>query len=210
MDGVLIDSESKYAIAIDNMLAERNIKVTREQRLSFIGASPQKIGTWLREWYPGFPYTVDQFRDIYIDTLIFGVKQVSSLIDGLDRWIPALRSKGIKTAVASSGPKIIVDEVMTRYGLWDRMDAILSAADILEAKPAPEIFLKAASLVGVPPDKCLVIEDSQNGITAAKAAGMTCAAFTGAPRIFDSVHGEDLTIENYDDPTFVSLFGEFI
>jgi beta-phosphoglucomutase-like phosphatase (HAD superfamily) len=53
-----------------------------------------------------------------------------------------------------------------------------------------------------------VIEDSQNGINAAKAAGMTCASFTGAPRIFDSVYGEDLTIERYDDETFNRIFGK--
>ena len=207
MDGVLIDSESKYAVSIDNMLAEYGISITREQRLAFIGAGMMKIAGWLKEWDPNFRYTTEQFRDMFNGALLEGVNQVNSLMDGLDEWLPGLQKKGIKMALASSGPKAIVDSVVEKYGLSVYMDAVLSVADIKEAKPAPEIFLKAAALIGVEPGNCLVIEDSQNGINAAKAAGMTCAAFTGAPRLFDSVEGEAFIISAFDRSTFDKLFG---
>lgn len=209
MDGVLIDSESKYAVAIDRMLERNQFRINREQRLSFIGTSAKINAARLKEWFPEDPRSVEELTALYAETIFTSLREdVDGLIDGLDEWIAALRARGIKTALASSSVGEMVDYTTEKFDLRGRMDGILSARDIRVAKPDPEIFLKAAARVGVDPADCLVIEDSQHGINAAKAAGMTCASFTGAPRIFDDVYGADLEIARYDSETFERIFGK--
>ncbi|MGI6577479.1 MAG: HAD family hydrolase [Eubacteriales bacterium] len=208
MDGVLIDSESKYAIAVDRMLEKNDFKLTPEQRLSFVGTSSTIIGRWLKEWFPSDPRSVEDLQTLYAETIYNSLRSdVDGLIDGVDKWIDELRSRGIKTALASSSAEKSVEYAADRFELRSRMDAVLSAKDIKVAKPHPGIFLKAAELMNVDPSDCLVIEDSQHGIDAANAAGMYCASFSGAPRLFDEVHGADIEIKRYDDETFKRIFG---
>ena len=210
MDGVLIDSESKYPAAIDRMLERNNFKLTSEQRLSFIGTSSNIIGAWLKEWFPEDERSVDELRSLYADTIYNSLREdVDELIEGVEEWILWLRSRGIKTAVASSSSEKSVRYAVEEFGLDRHMDAVLSAKDIKVAKPDPEIFLKAAELMGVDPSDCLVIEDSQHGIDAAKAASMACASFSGAPRLVSDVRGADVDIQRYDTETFNYIFGQF-
>jgi HAD superfamily hydrolase (TIGR01509 family) len=207
MDGVLVDSESKYPAAIDRMLEENNFKLTPEQRLSFIGTSSNIIGGWLKEWFPEDERTVDELRDLYTETIYNSLRDdVDGLIEGVEDWILRLRSRDIKTAVASSSSEKSVRYAVKEFGLDKHMDVVLSAKDIKVAKPDPEIFLKAAELMGVEPSECLVIEDSQHGIDAAKAAQMACASFSGAPRLVSEVKGADIDIQRYDTETFNRIF----
>jgi len=208
MDGVLIDSESKYAIAVDRMLERNNFRLTPAQRLSFVGTSALLIGKWLKDWFPSDPRSVEELQALYADTIHNSLcSDVDGLIEGVEEWIDKLRSRGIKTAVASSSADRSVDYAADRFGLRSRMDVILSAKDIEIAKPHPGIFLKAARLMNVDPCDCLVIEDSQHGIDAANAAGMYCASFSGAPRLFDEVRGADIEVRRYDEETFRRIFG---
>ena len=75
-------------------------------------------------------------------------------------------------AVASGGHRAIVTKTLTALGILDKFDAIVGADDYVNGKPAPDPFLEAARRIGVPPERCLVFEDTQIGITAATAAGM--------------------------------------
>ena len=75
-------------------------------------------------------------------------------------------------AVASGGYRRIVLQTLNALGIADKFDAIVGAEDYVHSKPAPDPFLEAARRLGVPPEKCLVFEDAQIGIQAAKAAGM--------------------------------------
>ena len=85
MDGVLVDSESKYPAAIDRMLEENNFKLTPEQRLSFIGTSSNIIGGWLKEWFPEDERTVDELRDLYTETIYNSLRDdVDGLIEGVE------------------------------------------------------------------------------------------------------------------------------
>jgi len=207
MDGVLIDSETKYPAAIDRMLKENNFTLTPEQRLSFIGTSSTIIGGWLKEWFPEDERSADELRALYADTIYNSLREdVDGLIEGVEEWILRLHNLGVKTAVASSSSEKSVKYAVKKFGLEKHMDVVLSAKDIKVAKPDPEIFLKAAELMGVEPSECLVIEDSQHGVDAAKAASMACASFSGVPRLVTDVKGADIDIQRYDDETFNSIF----
>jgi HAD superfamily hydrolase (TIGR01509 family) len=87
----------------------------------------------------------------------------------------ARRSFGrIPTAVASGGPRDVVETTLLRIGLAGRFNAVVTADDVRHGKPAPDIFLEAARRLGVPPSACLVFEDAEPGRQAAVAAGMRC------------------------------------
>jgi HAD superfamily hydrolase (TIGR01509 family) len=87
-------------------------------------------------------------------------------------FLQTLRAHGIKTALATSAGPGNIDFILDGLGIRDQFDAIIGGAEVRKGKPDPEIYVKAASLVGVEPAQCWVIEDSLQGIAAGQSAGM--------------------------------------
>lgn len=87
-----------------------------------------------------------------------------------------------RLAVASGGPRVVVEETLARIGFAGFFDAVVTADDVVHGKPAPDIFLEAARRIGVEPGKCLVFEDASPGIRAAAAAGMACVVVPSRDR----------------------------
>ena len=98
-------------------------------------------------------------------------------IPGVPEVIKALHEKGYRMAVASSSPQMYIDICIKNLGIESYFELLFSAERVLNPKPAPDVFLAVADLLGVAPEDCLVVEDSRNGSVAAKAAGMTCLGF---------------------------------
>lgn len=92
------------------------------------------------------------------------------VFDGVNELIQFLREQGIKLAIGSSSKNARL--ILKQAGMSDTFDAVCDGTDITRGKPDPEVFLKAAELLGVAPCNCLVIEDAEVGIDAAEAAGM--------------------------------------
>ena len=99
-------------------------------------------------------------------------------LPGLIPLLKSLRGEGIRTAIASAAPKINVDFVLDKIGCRKYFDLVLDVSRSLKGKPDPGIYLAAARMLGVPPDRCLVFEDSLPGVQAAGAAGMTVIGVT--------------------------------
>jgi beta-phosphoglucomutase len=93
-----------------------------------------------------------------------------STLPGAREMLTALRERGVKIAVASSSKN--ARSIVAQIGIADMLDAIVDGTEIENSKPDPEVFLKAAERVGLKPSECVVIEDAEAGIEAAKAAGM--------------------------------------
>ncbi len=87
----------------------------------------------------------------------------------------ALKNSGVQVAVASGSPRGVVKSLLDDYGLV--VDVVVSGGDVEKGKPEPDVFLKAAELIGVEPDNCVVVEDSRYGVIAARAAGMKVLKF---------------------------------
>lgn len=104
------------------------------------------------------------FRDIYKD-------KVETIPHYLE-FLTALRSRNFKTAVATSAPRANLDLIIKALKIEDKMDSMMSSEDVKSHKPDPEVYLKSAERVGVPPSDCIVFEDSFSGVTAALNAGM--------------------------------------
>jgi HAD superfamily hydrolase (TIGR01509 family) len=92
--------------------------------------------------------------------------------------VRSVRAAKIKTGLASSSPKELVDLALSRLNITGLFDLILSGDQVVHGKPAPDIYLTAARELGVSQENCLVIEDAPHGVAAAKAAGMCCLAIS--------------------------------
>jgi HAD superfamily hydrolase (TIGR01509 family) len=97
---------------------------------------------------------------------------------GLVSFLQDLRSRGIKTALATSAGPGNIDFIVDGLGIRDQFDAIIGGAEVKKGKPDPEIYVKAAALVGVAPEDCWVIEDSLQGIASGLAAGARVVGMT--------------------------------
>ncbi len=98
-----------------------------------------------------------------------------TLIDEVAAFAQSLRGK-MPMAIASGGSRMVVEKTLRVVGVSDWFDEVVTADDVVEGKPAPDIFIKAAHLLGVSPAKCLVLEDAPAGILAAQRAGMQVIA----------------------------------
>ncbi|MFN3959262.1 MAG: HAD family hydrolase [Parvularculaceae bacterium] len=115
-----------------------------------------------------------------------------TIIPGADRALAAAKARIGRIAVASSARAVFLESKLKRMGLFDLASPHVYSADLVAAgKPAPDIFLHAAEKIGADPSRCLVLEDSVNGVRAGVAAGMTVWGFTGGGHCFEG-YGERL------------------
>jgi HAD superfamily hydrolase (TIGR01509 family) len=102
------------------------------------------------------------------------------LLPGVLSLLRDAKALGLRRAVASSSSCGWVEGWLTRHGIRELLDVVVARDDVRQVKPDPELFLLAASRLGVPPGQCVVFEDSPNGMRAALAAGMRCVAVPNA------------------------------
>lgn len=98
-----------------------------------------------------------------------------TLIDEVAAFAKSLRGK-VPMAIATGGSRMVIEKTLKVVGISDWFDEVVTADDVTEGKPSPEIFLKAAKLLGVDPTRCLALEDAPAGILAAQRAGMQVIA----------------------------------
>ena len=178
MDGVLLESEPFIAAAAVRMFAEKGVMVAPEEFRPFIGAGEDRFLGGVAE---ARGVTLDMPRDkvrtyqIYLD-LIAGRLEPSP---GVGRFLTECRRRGLKTAVASSADRMKVEGNLKEIHLpTSEFQAIVVGEDVINKKPAPDIFLEAARRMGLDPRACLVVEDAVSGVKAAKAAGARCLGLT--------------------------------
>lgn len=190
MDGVIIDSEPLHIRLEKQIFNELGISLTDAEHESFLGTSGQEMFADLKKQF-GLEQAVEDLlndeRMRYIELLrAEGVP----FIHGIPELIEKLHRAGFKLALASSAPHDQIDLVVNTPVGSEQSDSKhaeirlstyfqtkVSGDDVERSKPDPAIFLKAAKLLAVEPEDCWVIEDSENGITAAIAAGMSCLGF---------------------------------
>jgi len=111
-----------------------------------------------------------RYRELIADKL--------ELMEGARELLEDLKSNGFLLAIGSSAPRANLDVVLKCCNIFDYFNACVTGEDVRNSKPAPDTFLKAAEKLKLPPQRCVVIEDSVPGIQAGKAAGMAVVAIT--------------------------------
>jgi HAD superfamily hydrolase (TIGR01509 family) len=192
-DGVLVDSEPIANAVFAAHLAKIGIVLSLEQTMArFMGRSlkscMEDVVAELREKQLPSPsnFPSDFLNAMQLDT--FAALQSHLLpVKGVAAAVDAIEAQGIATCIASSGDHAKMKVTLGKTGLLKRFDTrIYSATQVAKGKPAPDLFLFAAGQMGVPPEQCVVIEDSPFGIEAAVAAGMRAMAYCALTN-FDSI-----------------------
>ncbi|OOM81059.1 beta-phosphoglucomutase [Clostridium puniceum] len=172
MDGVLIDSERISFKCFQEVFKEYNYKMDEEFYLKLIGRNVKSIKTIMEEEYGAdFPFDIIYRKKA---DLAYEITNKNGVIvkPGVHELLDYLNTQNYKIAVASSTRRERVLQLLEEAKIKDKVSYIIGGDQVENSKPNPEIFLKAAKGLEMEPEKCMVIEDSDAGITAAHAAKM--------------------------------------
>jgi len=175
MDGLLLDTELLWHQAETELFARRGAEFTWDDKMRVIGTS--------------FAFTADYFADRLRVPRDEGPALVREMVElmhehlreqvdgrpGAVELVERLRGHA-RLGLASNSPRALVDTALATARLSDAFDAIVTSDDVATPKPAPDLYLLACERLGVEPAAALALEDSASGVTAAKAAGLTCIA----------------------------------
>lgn len=172
LDGTLADSRVYHWQAWRDTMAGAGVTITDAQFAKSFGQRNDAILTaWLGE-----AATPDRIREIGdAKEALYRTLMARGGIEplpGASEWVRRLHDEGWRQAIASSAPRENVELMVRMLGIQDLIDATVSAEDVRAGKPDPEVFLTAASRLGVEPDACVVVEDAAAGVEAARRGGM--------------------------------------
>ncbi len=179
MDGVIVDSEPAHYSADTALFEKLGINLSFEERKSFLGVSSEEMWDYILKKYP-LKFTIKELLefDIEMRKKFLLAPNTPKVNPGLESLLKRITLAGIPLGVASSSIMAILEPLLKQLKLSHYFKCFATGDLVLHAKPAPDVFLLAAGMLKVDPSACLVIEDSANGITAAKAAGMTCIGYS--------------------------------
>lgn len=204
MDGVLVDSEPIHYEAEKIALAAFNVRYTREIHKCYIGRSEQSFWLGMSELF-GVDLDIKLMMEKKHESFMESIALAKSIKPAVNLVKTLSQSKSCALGLASSATKQLVFEILEHIGLEEYFGVIQSGSDVEHAKPAPDIFLRAAEKLGVAPKNCIVIEDSLNGVKAGKSAGMTVVAVPNEyTREFD-FSSADYVLDSLDDFMRLSL-----
>ncbi|WP_162128281.1 HAD family hydrolase [Flavobacterium phycosphaerae] len=178
MDGVIVDTEPVHHYAYYQHFKQLNIAVTPEMYASFTGNSTKNIFERLKAQFnlkEEVADLVETKRQLFNDA--FDSKEDLYLLEGVEDLIKELYANGMQLVLASSSATVTINRIFDRFQLHQYFTHIVSGEDFPKSKPHPAIFQHAAYLAQTPIENCIVIEDSTNGILAAKAAGIYCIGY---------------------------------
>ncbi len=175
LDGLLVDSEPLQAKAFNVVLAKHGIFLEEEDFAELVGIQTIDNFRTLRRGH-GIPESVDSLmagKDAAYHRLV-----ATDLValPGACELVLGLHATGVPLAVASSSPRKDVHMSLEAVGLDHCFPIVVTASDVARTKPAPDLYLLAAERLGIPPQRCIALEDSSAGLQAATAAGLACVA----------------------------------
>ncbi len=200
MDGVIVDTEPVHRYAYFQHFSELNIDVTEELFSSFTGNSTRNVFQRVNSIY-NLNADVEELilrkRTLFNDA--FDQKADLELLEGVENLIKNLHENGFELILASSASKVTIDRVFRRFELHPYFSHIVSGEDFPKSKPHPAIFEFAASLSKAPKENCIVIEDSTNGVLAAKAAGIYCVGYNSIHSKLQDLSKADKIINHFNE-----------
>ncbi|MDA3941572.1 MAG: HAD family phosphatase [Spirochaetia bacterium] len=202
MDGVLIDSEPLHFDFENRLFKSLGITVSQEVHETFVGTSSKTMWEIIKKTH-SLPNTVpelvlkgnSEFLD-YLDN-----QKSLELIKGIIELLQRLKVAGFNLILASSSPHKLINHILSKCNIDEYFPIRISGDDVNNGKPDPEIFLKAAEVIGVKPENCLVIEDSTNGVNAAVKAGMKCVGYRNPGSGNQDLKTADLILGSFDSLT---------
>ncbi|ATF66624.1 hexitol phosphatase HxpB [Salmonella enterica] len=173
MDGLLIDSEPLWDRAELDVMASLGVDITRRHEL------PDTLGLRIDMvvdlWFAQQPWSGPDRQEVtnrVIARAITLIEETRPLLPGVREAVALCKVQGLLVGLASASPLHMLEKVLTMFELRDSFDALASAEKLPYSKPHPQVYLDCAAKLGVDPLTCVALEDSVNGLIAAKAARM--------------------------------------
>ena len=172
MDGILIDSEPLFRMAAQRAADELGYVLADETYESWMGLPPQAVEAGVRASF-GTEFPMDEFRARFhtvwrTHTDRHGVPAQPGMRD----LLASLHARGVPFGVATSTQREQAERSLALAGLAPYIDVLVAGNEVAAGKPAPDIFLRAATAIGVTPERCIALEDSAVGVRAAAGARM--------------------------------------
>ena len=198
MDGVLVDSEPVFFEAVNELLKPSGKRIEWEDYQQLLGSSMSHTWRNVLEIVGLDASETRSFVDRYGDTLIELLRRPRSLIEGVEELIAELKQRRVPIAVATASWQAWVEAVLGEgAGVpLDTFDAIVWRELVEKSKPAPDLYLKAAELLSIPPERCIAVEDTVPGITSVKAAGMYAIQVRASSTALPPIDAADAVIDS--------------
>jgi HAD superfamily hydrolase (TIGR01509 family) len=201
LDGLLLDSESAWDGGRRELAAEHDVEWPDGATEAMLGMSSPEWSAYMREQI-GVPLEPGEISDSVVDHVLERYEERLPLLPGAEQAVERIGARW-PLALASSSNRQVIDKVMQTSG-WDRaFRAWVSSEEVGRGKPAPDVFLEAAAMLGVEPVDAAGIEDSHNGILAARAAGLRVIAIPNHefPPGDDALAAADAVLGSLDELT---------
>lgn len=199
MDGVILDSETLYKHNNKIFFSSLGMDVSDEMYNTFIGLSSTKMWEKLKSTFD-LPNDILYYKDLEKEEKYQLLSRTDLFAhDALETLLSHLKVNDINIGLASMSMKKNIILVIEKLKIESYFQVIKSGEDVTNGKPHPEIFIKTAEELGISTESCLVIEDSKNGVAAAKAANMQCIGFINVGSGNQDLSLADWVVNGYDE-----------
>lgn len=205
LDGILTDSEPVWEAVRRDFVSERGGKWQPDTQRRLMGMSTSEWARYLSDEL-GVGMSHDEVAEEVVRRMAERYSVELPLLPGAVDTVQRLARRW-RLGLASSSPTKLIDVVLSRAGLTEYFAVTISTEEVANGKPSPDVYLAVAARLEVPPDQCAAIEDSSNGLRAARAAGMRVVAIPRPeyPPDPDALAGADLVVRSLELLTVESV-----
>ena len=198
MDGLMVDSMMHWLELDQHIFEECGVKLTEDMVKYMTGKSERENINWLK-----IEHGID-LSGQHLNKRRGAIEEIynnkTQMMPGIFDLVERIYKSEYKQAIASGAPLHAVQKVVNRFGWQDHFTILVSAEDVDHVgKPDPRIFLHTAEKLGIDPKDCVVFEDAENGVVAAKRAGMMCVAVPDSRWSFGVFGEADLIVDSLED-----------
>lgn len=199
MDGVIADSENSNLKSLVHLMAHHGVTITVPYLAQFSGITLHDALQFLID-RSHLSASVENLEEEFLEIReqLRGEEGIQPM-PGCVALIKRLHQEGIPMAVASSSSMAEIRNYLSTFGILEYFDSLISGCDCRHSKPDPEIYLTAACALKTAPANCIVVEDSTNGMRAAKSAGMFCIGYVPPQSYTKDISHADMIIHHFDE-----------
>ena len=202
LDGVVFDTEPQYSIFWGNQCRHYHPEIPGLENM----IKGQTLMQIYDKWFSG--PLLDEQDAITEQLNDYEANMDYDYVEGFERFIQGIRSRGVRTAVVTSSNQLKMNAVYRKRPEFKSLfDEILTSEDFTASKPAPDCYLQAAARFGLKPDECVVFEDSFNGLKSGRSAQMTVVGLATTNPAEDISHLSDVVIPDYKDFDYEKMCG---
>ena len=201
LDGTLVDSMWVWSEVDIRYLGEMGLSVPADLQEEIEGMGFTEVAEYFKKRFQ-ISQDIEQIKETLNILAMDAYQNQVKLKPGIRSFLTYLKSQNIRTAVASSNSRELIEAVLKSHRIDRYFDCIVTSCEVQRGKPAPDVYLEAAGRLGVKPENCLVFEDIVAGIQSGKAAGMTTCAVEDAYSLAqreEKRRRADYYIESYDE-----------